>query len=150
MSHWSGAGAEDVAPSTFCPPAGSHLAAILLDPHCRQVHAEGQIVACPNAATLESAVLSSSHLPLAIPHGCHMDAFLCQLVWSNPNCYCGTALAWWEGERRLDLVFPCCYQENREELERENANSTAFRVTCSSSLPGEREKWKHTVALSIA
>jgi len=122
------------------PSCNSPLAAMLSDPCCGQVHTEGQIAACPNAATPERAVPSNPRLPLAIPRGCRMDAFLCQLVWSYTDCYCGTAQAWWEGERRLDLVFPCCCQENREELERENSDSTALRVTCSCSLPGERGK----------
>lgn len=59
----------------------------------------GQTAACPKTAPPESVVLSSLHLPFAIPLGCHMDAFLCQLVWSNPNCYYSKALERQEGER---------------------------------------------------
>lgn len=51
----------------------------------------------------------------------------------------------------MDLACPCCYQENREELERENTNSASFRVTRSSSLPGERGKVeRYAVALRMA
>lgn len=119
---------------------------MLSDPRCGQVHTEGQIAACSNAATPESAVLSSPRRPLVIPRSCHMEAFLCQLVWSNSVCSCGMALAWiWS----LDLVFPCCYQENGEELLRKEKKQTALHAKLRVALPFQEKggRWKHAEAL---
>lgn len=81
-----------MAPSALCHPGGSSLAFPSQTLPGGRCTLRARLQLAQTQLPPETAILFRPHLPLAIPHGCHMDAFHCQLVGSNPNHYCGTVV----------------------------------------------------------
>lgn len=137
-----------MAPSAFCPPAGSPLAVKPSDPHCGQVHAEGRLQLAQKQ--LPQRAWSSPAFTSPLPFRLAVIWMLFFASWFGATQTATTARLW-SGRKEKGTGSAISSQLLGKQ---QGIGKRKCKWCCIHrlpiDLPGERGMCKHTAALRIA